>query len=138
MSATRRLRMASLGVISALILEFILGIVYNLYGPAPTSAKPVSLFADGWLALHVIVGFLMLISAGFLVFRALSAGQRLVLWTSVIGVVAIIGAIGAGIGFTRNGANGASLGMSIAFAIALACYVTNLVVLPADPAAVKS
>jgi hypothetical protein len=138
MSATRRLRMASLGVISTLILEFILGIVYNLYGPAPTSAKPVGLFADGWLALHVIVGFLLLISAGFLVFRALSAGHRLVLWTSVTGVVAIIAAIGAGIGFTRSGANGASLGMSIAFAIALACYVTNLVVLPADPAPVKS
>jgi hypothetical protein len=135
MSATRRLRMASLGLISMLILEFIFGMLNNLYGTAPTSAKPIGLFSSGWLAVHVILAILLLIAAVVLVIRAVSAGQRLVLWTSVIGLLGIIAAGGAGIGFTRDGANGASLGMSIAFAIALACYVVNLVVLPADPAA---
>jgi hypothetical protein len=137
MSATRRLRMASLGVISTLILEFIFGVVNNLYGTAPTSAKPIGLFSSGWLALHVVVAILLLISAIVLVIRAASAKQRLVLWMSVVGLLAIIAAGGAGIGFTRNGANGSSLGMSIAFAVALACYVVNLVVLPsgAEPVA---
>jgi hypothetical protein len=130
MSATRRLRMASLGVISTLILEFIFGTLYSLYCPAPTSANPVGLFSSAWLALHVIVAILLLISAIVLVIRAVSAGQRLVLWMSVVGLLAIIAAGGAGIGFTRSGANGASLGMALGFAIALACYVVNLVVLP--------
>jgi hypothetical protein len=137
MSATRRLRMASLGVISTLILEFIFGVVNNLYGTAPTAAKPIGLFSSGWLALHVVVAILLLISAIMLVIRAASARQRLVLWMSVAGLLAIIAAGGAGIGFTRDGANGSSLGMSLAFAVALACYVVNLVVLPsgAEPVA---
>jgi hypothetical protein len=138
MSATRRLRMASLGVISTLILEFIFGVVNNLYGTAPAPGKPVGLFSSGWLALHVIVGILLLLSAIMLVIRAVQAGHRPVLWMSVIGLLAIIAAIGAGIGFTRDGANGASLGMSLAFAIALACYVVNLVVLPSGPDSVTS
>jgi heme A synthase len=136
MSVTRRLRMASLGVISTLIIQFILGMIDNLYGTAPAPGKPVGLFSDGWLALHFIVGILLLLTAIVLVIRAVQASHRLVLWTSVIGLLAIIAAIGSGISFTRDGANGASLGMSIAFAVALACYVVNLVVLPSDPAAV--
>jgi len=130
MSATRRLRMASLGVISTLILEFIFGIVHAVYGPYPAAGKPLGLFSNGWLALHVIVAILLLISAVMLVIRAVSARQRQVLWLSVVGLVAIIVAGGAGIGYTRNGAHAASLAMSLAFAVALACYVVNLVVLP--------
>jgi len=135
MSATRRLRMASLGVISMLILEFIFGIANNLYGTAPTSAKPIGLFSNGWLAVHVVLAILLVITAVVLVIRAVSARQRLPMWMSVIGLLGIIAAGGAGIGFTRSGASGSSLGMSIAFAIALCCYVVNLVVLPADSAA---
>jgi hypothetical protein len=129
--------MASLGVISTLILEFIFGIAYNLYGTAPASGKPVGLFSSGWLAVHFVVGILLLLTAIVLVIRAVQAGHRLVLWISVVGLLAIIAAIGAGISFTRDGANGASLGMALAFAVALACYVVNLVVLPsgADPVA---
>jgi hypothetical protein len=136
MSATRRLRMASLGVISTLILEFIFGIAYNLYCTAPAPGKPVGLFSSAWLALHFIVGILLLLTAIMLVIRAVQAGHRLVLGMSVIGLLAIIAAIGAGISFTRDGANGASLGMSLAFAVSLACYVVNLVVLPAGTDAV--
>ena len=35
-----RLRGASLGVVVLLIIQFILGMIYNLYGTAPTSASP--------------------------------------------------------------------------------------------------
>jgi uncharacterized membrane protein YhaH (DUF805 family) len=134
MSATRRLRMASLGVISMLIIQFVLGMIENLYGPTPTSAKPVGLFSYGWLAVHFIMGILLLISALVVPIRAFSARNRVVAWTSVLGVVAIIGAIGAGVAFTRNGASGASLGMSIGFAIAISCFVANLIVLGGDSA----
>ncbi|HEY1623075.1 MAG TPA: hypothetical protein VGG16_04690 [Streptosporangiaceae bacterium] len=133
MSATRRLRMASLGVISTLILEFIFGAIHGVYGPYPSPGKSLGLFSNGWIALHVIVAILLLISAIVLVIRAVSARQRLVLWTSVAGLIAIIAAGGSGIGYAHDGAHGSALGMLLAFAIAMACYVVNLVVLPSGP-----
>jgi hypothetical protein len=133
-----RLRMASLGGVVTLLLEFILGIVYNIYGTAPTASKSIGLFSSPWLILHEIVAVLLLISAVMLVIRSLSAGRPLVKWLSVVALIAVVLAIGAGIGFTRNGANGASLGMSLAFVIALACYVVNIVVLTPSSASSAS
>jgi hypothetical protein len=46
--------------------------------------------------------------------------------------VAILAAGFAGLGFTGNGASGASLGMSLAFAVALACYVVLVFALPSS------
>jgi hypothetical protein len=124
-----RVRMASMGAVFSLILEFLLGIAYNIWGTAPTSAKPIGLFSSPLLILHEIVGVLILVSAIMLVLRAMAIKYRLVTLLSWIGLIAIIAAIGAGVGFTHSGANGASFGMSLAFAIALACYVVNIVVL---------
>lgn len=125
-----RVRMASLGLVSMLILQFILGVGESLYGAAPTSAKSISLFSSGWLILHDIMALLLLIAAVMLVVSAMGTSSGLAKATAWIGLVAIVLAIGAGIGFTRNGDNGSSLGMSLAFAIALACYVINLARLP--------
>jgi hypothetical protein len=57
---------------------------------------------------------------------AMGSGSGLAKGTSWVGLIGIIAAIGAGMSFTRNGASGASLGMAIAFAVSLACYVINL------------
>jgi hypothetical protein len=46
---------------------------------------------------------------------------------SALGLAGIIAAGFAGLGFTHNGAAGASLGMSLAFAVSLACYVVIIV-----------
>jgi hypothetical protein len=125
-----RLRGASLGVVVMLIIQFILGMIYNLYGTAPTSAKPIGLFSSPTIALHVIVGILLGLAAIAQLVRAIGARHGLTIWLSVLGLLSIIGAGVAGLGFTGNGANGASLGMSLAFATALACYVALIVVLP--------
>ena len=58
-----RLRMASLGVVVMLIIQFILGMIYNLYGTAPTSTKAIGLFSGPTIALHVIVGILLGLAA---------------------------------------------------------------------------
>ena len=118
-----RLRMSSLGLVSMLIIQFILGVIYSLYGTAPTSAKSVGLFSSPVLALHVILFFLLVIAAVGQLVRAVGARHRLTLWMSALGLVAILAAGFAGIGFTGNGDDGASLGMSLAFAVALAAYV---------------
>ena len=132
--ATRlaRLRMSSLGTVIMLIAEFVLGVIYNLYGTAPTPAKSIGLFSSPDLALHVILGILLVIAAAGQLVRAIGARHALSLWLSAVGLVAILGAGFAGLGFTGSGASGASLGMSLAFAVALACYVALVFVLPSS------
>ena len=131
-----RVRGASLGVVAMLILQFILGIIYNLYGTAPTAKKSIGLFSSPDLALHVILGILLFVAAVVLLIRAIGTRHALSIWLSAIGLVFIVGAGFSGLGFAGNGAAGASLGMSIGFAVALGCYIALLVALA--PAATAS
>jgi hypothetical protein len=125
-----RVRRAATGAVFMLIIEFILGIIYNLYGTAPTSAKPIGMFSNAWLALHVIMGILLVLAAIGLVVQAVRTSSGLAKGMSVVGLIGIIAAFGAGVGFTRNGDAGSSLGMALAFAVSLACYVILLIRLP--------
>lgn len=127
-----RLRLSSLGAVIMLIVQFILGIIYNLYGTAPTSTKSVGLFSSPDLALHVILGILLVIAAVGQLIRAIAVRHPLSIWMSAVGLVAIVAAGFAGLGFAGNGAAGASLGMSLAFAVALACYVILVFALPSS------
>jgi hypothetical protein len=127
-----RIRISSLGGVIMLIIEFILGVVYNLYGTAPTPAKSVGLFSSPVLALHVIVAILLVIAAIGQLIRAIGTRHRLTIWMSAIGLVAILAAGFAGMGFAGNGAAGASLGMALAFAVALASYVVLVFALPSS------
>ena len=122
-SRAARLRISSLGLVSMLIIQFILGMIYNLYGKGPTATESVGRFSSPVLALHVILFFLLVIAAVGQLIRAVGARHRLTLWTSAVGLLAILAAGFAGIGFIGNGDDGASLGMSLAFAVALAAYV---------------
>ena len=127
-SRLARVRMASFGAVTMLIIQFILGIVYNLYGTAPTATKSVGLFSSPVLALHVIMSLLLLV-------RAIGARHRLTIWMSAAGLIGIVAAGFAGIAFAGNGAAGSSLGMSISFAVSLTCYVVIILVLvPAQAA----
>jgi heme A synthase len=124
-----RLRGASIGAVAMLVLQFILGMIYSLYGTAPTSKKSIGLFSSPTIALHVILGILLFLAALALLVRAIGARHAASIWLSAIGLVSIIGAGFAGLGFAGSGASSASLGMSLAFALALVCYVAMLVVL---------
>jgi len=61
-SRVARLRMSSLGLVSMLIIQFVLGMIYNLYGTGPTASKSVGMFSSPVLALHVILFFLLVIA----------------------------------------------------------------------------
>jgi heme A synthase len=126
---TERLRMASFGALTMLILQFVLGAAYSLYGTAPTATKPVGAFSSPLLAIHVILGILIFIAAAVLVFRAAQAKARPVLITSIVGLIAVLGAAASGSSFIGAGDNGASLGMALATAVAMLCYAGNLVIL---------
>jgi hypothetical protein len=125
-----RVKGASIGAVFMLVIQFILGIVYSLYGTMPAAGKSVGLFSNGWLIVHEIMGILLLAAAIQLVVRVMGTDSGFAKAMSWIGLIAIIGAFGAGVSFTRNINNGASLGMSLAFAVALVCYVLNIVRLP--------
>jgi hypothetical protein len=134
-SATAKLaraRSQSAGLVFMLIIQFILGIIFNLYGSMPENGKSFGLFSNGWLVVHEIMGVLLLLAAIGLVAASMGTGSGLARATSWIGLIGIIAAIGAGIGFTRSVGNGNSLGMSLAFAVSLTCYVINIVRLPAE------
>jgi hypothetical protein len=124
-----RIRMASFGALTMLILQFALGTAYNLYGTAPTASKSIGMFSSPLLAIHVILGILLIVAAAMLVFRAVQAKASAIIATSVVALVAILGAAGAGSAFTAHGASGASLGMALATAVAMLCYAANLVIL---------
>ena len=128
-----RLRRSSLGAVVMLIVQFILGMIYNLYGTAPTSTKSIGLFSSPDLALHVILGVLLFLAAVGQLVQAIGVRHKLSIWLSALGLVSILGAGFAGLGFTGSGASGASLGMSLAFATALACYVILVFALPSSP-----
>ena len=128
-SRLARLRMASLGAVAMLIIQYVLGIIYNLYGTMPTAAKSIGLFSSPVLALHVIMSILLLIAAVMLLVRAIGARHRLTISMAAVGLIGIVAAGFAGLAFTSKGSAGASLGMALAFAVSLACYVVVLVVL---------
>jgi len=121
--------MASFGALTMVILQFVLGTAYSLWGTAPTSTQSVGMFSSPLLAIHVVVGILLIIAAAFLVFRAAKARSGAVLGSSVVALVALLAAFGTGSSFTQNGDDGASFGMALAAAVAMLCYGANLVIL---------
>lgn len=123
-----RVRMASFGALTMLILQFVLGAAYSLYGTAPTAKKSVGMFSSPLLGIHVVLGILLFIAAAVLVFRAVQAKAGPVLVTCVVGLVAIVAAGFSGGSFANDGSNGASLGMAIGTAVAMLCYAANLVI----------
>ena len=92
-----RLRISSLGAVIMLIIEFILGIVYNLYGTAPTADKSIGLFSSPVLALHVILAILLVIASVGQLIRAVGIRRRLAIWMSAVGLLGILGAGFAGL-----------------------------------------
>ncbi|HUN33854.1 MAG TPA: hypothetical protein VMU95_17735 [Trebonia sp.] len=123
-----RIRMASLGALTMLIIQFILGTAYAIYGTAPASGKPIGMFSSPLLAVHVVMGILLIIAAVMLVVRALQAKVAPLTVTSVIGLVAILGAFGAGSAFSGSGSDGASLAMALLTAVAMMAYAAALVI----------
>ena len=69
---------------------------------------------------------LLIIAAIFVLVKAIMARNAALIVTSAAGLVAILLAAFFGSGFTDKLTDGYSLGMAIAFAVALACYTVGL------------
>jgi hypothetical protein len=137
------LRRASLGAMVMLILEFALGTGVNLYVTLPSGDHGSGLgaaigraLADGpaAVAAHAALGLLLIVAAVVLLIRAVAARHVPVITLSAVGLLAILAAASSGARFVGTGQNGASLGMALATAVAMACYAVSLFVLGGRPA----
>jgi len=123
------LRQATLAILIVLIVQFALGMAVNLYVPLPAAGHPghASWFGNGaLLALHAALGLVLVLAAIAVLVRAIMARSATLIVTSAAGLAAILLAAFFGSGFTGKLTDGYSLGMAIAFAVALACYVIGL------------
>jgi hypothetical protein len=119
------LRGTCMGAAVLLIIQFALGIGVNLYVTLPKHKSFFSqVFGSATLAAHAIVALLLLGAAIGALVRAIRARRAIVLTSA--GLAAILVAAIAGASFVGNGSNGASLGMALATAVAMFCYLAAI------------
>jgi hypothetical protein len=116
-----------------LLIQYGLGIGVNLYVTLPAAGAGGrgigQAFSNGpALAVHAVLGLLLILTALSMVVRSVIARHRASIVTSVVGLLAILAAAGYGASFVHNGSNAASLGMALATGVALLCYVIGLFV----------
>ena len=78
------------------------------------------------LAVHAGLGLLLLLGSIALVVRAVAARTGFFVVTSVVSLLAVLGAAGSGAAFVNSGQDGASLSMGLLTAVALLCQLINL------------
>jgi hypothetical protein len=121
-----RLRGSSLGALVMLILQFSVGIGVTLY-IEPEKGGFGEAFSNGpLLAIHAVLGLLLIIAAIGQLVLAIRARHGVIIALSAIGLVAIAAAASSGSSFLSDHAEGSSLGMALATAVAMLCYAVCL------------
>jgi hypothetical protein len=108
-----------------LIIQFALGTGVNLYITLPKNHSFNStVFGSATLAAHAIMAIVLLGAAIGALVRAVRARRAIALTSA--GLAAIAAAAIAGSSFVGDGSNGASLGMALATAVAMFCYLAAI------------
>jgi hypothetical protein len=116
------LRGNCMGAAVLLIVQFGLGVAVNLYITLPEHKSFwATVFGSAALAGHAIVALLLLGASIAALVRAIRSRRAIVLTSA--GLAAILAAAIAGASFVGNQSNGASLGMALATAVAMFCYL---------------
>ena len=147
---TRRVRYEYLGVIITLVVQFMLGMVANLFVQIPLQhpgANPPEYFSGVaqsvtwailhgpslWLTAHALLGLLLvLIGIRVLVF-AIRSHHRPTIATNAIGAIAILGAAFNGGSYLNYHEDFSSMIMASFFAVAVIAYAVGLWALPLEP-----
>ena len=120
------LRRASLGALVMLVVQFGLGIGVNLYVTLPAKGGGGAFSNGPLLALHVVVGLLLILAAIGLLVRAIIARHGAVIAVAAVGLLAIATAATQGFSFVSDGTNAASLAMALATGVAMLSYAIAL------------
>jgi len=124
-SPRARLRRFALASLGALLVELIFGVATNALVHIPAN-DPWGGAHPGWvLYVHAAIGFAMLVNGAMVVNTAIDSQVPRALGSSVVGVLAIVAAIAAGIAFVNTGARHQvlSVAMAAAFLVAVGAYV---------------
>ena len=110
-----------------LSLEFVLGMIVNLFAVSPDDPNYLTepIYLKLVLPLHGIVGFILLIGTIALVFLAFKAGNAIIKNFTILGLTCILVAFGAGITTTmlkESQAEFSSLIMSLGFITSFLSY----------------
>lgn len=125
------LRRACLTTLIALVAQFSLGMILNLYVSVPASDAHAGFIqeiktAPFALTVHVLLGIVLIVSAAAVLIRAANVRDRPMITLAITGLTSILGAFAAGEMFVKNGENAASLWMTILTGGALVCYISAL------------
>ena len=129
------LRASAYGAVIMLLAEYCLGIWVNLYTQLPASDHGTGLLtafgravANGpvTLALHALLGTLLVITAIGVIIHAVRARNTASTVIAVIAFLAVAGAWVSGARFVSSQSSSASFGMAVATAVAVLGYVTIL------------
>ncbi|MBV9380007.1 MAG: hypothetical protein JOY82_00260 [Streptosporangiaceae bacterium] len=139
MAGRAGLRRICLTVLAALVLQFGLGMILNLYVPVPASDQNAGFVqevrtAPFALSVHAVLGIVLICGASVLLVRAGAIRDFVMVALAAAGLGSILGAYAAGEVFVRNGQNSASLWMAILTAAALVCYIAALALIGMAPA----
>lgn len=137
-SGGRGLRINALSAVVILLIEYGLGMWVNLYAQIPASDHGKGTFAafgaavaDGpaGLAVHALLGTLLLVTAIALIVRAVLARNAAATVIGALAFLAVVAAWLSGTRFVGDAADGASFGMAVATGVALLGY-TIIVFVP--------
>ena len=120
--ALETLRGNCMGTALLLIAQFAIGVAVNLYVTIPAHKSFLSaVFGSALLAAHAVIALLLLGAAISALVRSIRA--RRVIPLTATGLVAIVAAAFAGSAFVGSSADGASLAMALAAAVAMVSYL---------------
>jgi hypothetical protein len=114
-------------MIGLLGIEYILGMINNLYVHFPDTGTEVQMWEFAWkqfsVGSHIILGIILLLSGLFIFLRIIRTGNRSKIIVSGIGFISILVAGFSGAMFIPTQQDLYSLSMSIGFLVALLSYV---------------
>jgi hypothetical protein len=129
------LRKNSAAILVMLLAQYGLGMGVNLYARVPAADHGVGVAAalgraltsqPVVLAVHAVLGLLMLVAGVSVLTRAILARHRRAIAASAAGLAVIAAAAVSGAAFVSNGQAGASMAMAVLTGVALLCYLANL------------
>jgi heme A synthase len=120
------LRIYGIVTVGLLVVQFILGMITNLFVQFPDTTQEVQQweFARMQLPLmmHIALGLLLFVSGITFLVRAINARERIWIISSSTGLLGIVAAIISGTAFVPTQADRYSLLMALAFMLALLAY----------------
>lgn len=132
------LRRAAFSMAILLLIEFALGIGINLYVTLPgkdaggnvgTGFGHTVANGPASVAVHTILGLLLVVNAVVILVRAWRAGSLVVTLLAGVGALSLVGAAVSGSAYVGNGHSAASLGMAMAWAVGMLAYLVVLFLL---------